>query len=451
MSFSCNDLSINEQVCSVIYTPGRGSGCFSKPVAFVFHNIDTDLESYLNQQKSPYLLGEDYYTQTPKSVHYVISTTGTIYHIVENDDTAWGLSAIDDPSWPLFNSFSCSISLNEPFLHIGFIVGASAVPNQVQQDQAALLICCLALQLGMGVTENWVLVARDLDANLNSKPNVLWSVPGNIIPSATVCLANKGTDPYSLDQIYTYGSRLADLEAWRVNTVDPALLELYECCNTNAEGIAALQEQVAALEATVQEINIDALLLQISDLQAGNLALGQRLTIIESCLLQQEICDPPALEFIRYRLDYSSEVKLVPSSLQWLNLPIKVQDVNPPIVQTGPLWSARFTSCQECGTYKVTGTIRLAGSDFCVDKILRLYAVINSEEILLGEYIATDGAQSAYVTGSTIFTVPPDPTDVHLAVYTDDDTVPHVISLADITIECLDGLIVPDCACDDCV
>lgn len=444
MALSCDRLKLNTDHCTVNYSPSR-QNC--QPAAFVLHAIsDFTTESYISFTKEKFLRGKDYQTDFPKSVHYLIGSDGVSYQLVELHDRAWGVSELNNPSWPLLNQ--CSWSDHEDlFIHIG-IIGTEKTITQRQLDAAAEIMCCVIVNepsINIACNEFGVIVARDLNSELIS----LYSVPDSVLPKTQVCVQQGGTDPFFVDDLGTYGSRISNLESWR-NIASDKLIDLEVCCCQNRDAIAELEESIADLQQKVAGINVDDLVQRMTALEEGNFAIQRRLTIIENCLDCANICTPETPASIRYRLDLSSPAKLVPGVLQHLNLPIKINDVNPPIVTIGPLWFAELTEEAQtlCTTFKVKGSARLSSAEWCAGRILELYAVINSENILLNTYTAEAGNQSAAVYGETIFTVPPDST-VYLALKTDEDTSPLEVIAASIEIYCLDGLLSPNCVeCD---
>lgn len=438
MALSCDRLDVNKEHCAVSYSPSRQE---CQPQAFVLHAIPNfTTESYLAFVKEKFLQGKHYDTDYPKSVHYLISDHPIVFQLVELHDRAWGIAQLHDPSYPLLNQ--CSWSDHEDlFIHIGFI---GQTPTQAQLDLAAEIMCCIVVSepaINIPINETGIIVARDLDSRLDC----LWGVPDSVIAKTQVCVQNNGKDPFRLDDIGTYGLRITELETWQGET-EIRLIDLEVCCCENRNAIAALEIALAELQETVADINVEDLEQRISDLEAGNLEVWKAVRVIQNCLDCAGVCSPETPASINYRLDLSSPAKLVPGVLQHLNLPLRINDTNPPIVTTGPLWHAELLAEAQtlCTTFKVKGSARLATAEWCVGRTLELYAVINSENILINDYTAEAGNQAAAVYGETIFNVPPDSL-VYLALKTDEDTVPLEIVAASIQIECLDGLLSPNC------
>lgn len=441
MALACDRLKINSEHCSVNYSPGRVK---SQPQAFVLHSIPTyTTDSYLAFTKQKYGFGRTYNNGGPKSVHFLIGDDGSVYKLVELHDRAWGISELKDPSWPYLSQDW--VDFEDLFIHIGFI---GPKPTTTQVNAAAELICCISVNeasINIPVNEFGIIVARDLNIDLEA----LYSIPDSIIPKAQVCIQNKGKDPFRIDDIGTYGSRISDLEAWR-DATENRLIDLEVCCCENRQAISDLQDALEELQSTVQEINIDDLLQRLTTLEDGNYAIWKAIRIIQNCLDCANICTPETPASIHYRLDIANSVKLTPGVIQHLNLPIKVRDVDPPIVTTGPLWYGELTEEAQtlCTTFKIKASARLNSSEWCAGRKLELYAIVNSEPILINTYTAEGGSQSAYVYGETIFTVPPDSV-VYLGLKTDEDTFPLEVIMASIQIECLDGLLSPNCTeCD---
>lgn len=441
MALSCDNLNINKDHCAVNYSPSRQE-CQAQ--AFVLHAINFTTEGYLAFVKEIFLLGKSFNTDYPKSVHYLISDNAVVYQLVELHDRAWGISELNDPSYSLLNQ--CSWSDHEDlFIHIGFI---GQTQTQSQLDLASEIMCCVTVSepsINIPSNEHGVIVARDID----SRQELLWDVPDSIIPKMQVCIQNEGQDPFYLDNIGTYGPRIDELESWREDIVDPSLIQLDECCTVNTAAIAQLQSQVDALETRVDDINVESLEQRLDALEEGNFAILKDIRLIKNCLNCANICAPETPVSIRYRLDLSTPAKLVPGVIQTINLPIKVNDVNPEVVTVGPLWHASLVDEEQtlCSTFKVKGSARLSSADWCAGSSLELYFIINSENILADTYIAEAGSQAAYVYGETIFTVPPD-SIVRMGLKTDEDQSPLEVIQASIEIECLDGVITP--ACTDC-
>ena len=440
---TCSDLSINERLCNANYTPSRD---LCGVQAFVLHGIPGyTLQEYLSFVREPFTRGRYYYTSFPKSVHFVIDQDGSVYQLIYIHNRAWGITVLHNPSWSLLNYCNWE-DFEDLFIHIGFI-GGDLTESQI--DAAYRLICCQIVDNRLNIDVNTgVIVARDLDTRLEC----LWRVPDNLIPRAYVCIQQEGIDPLNLTDIGQYGSQIGDLQ------------DAQEATSTQVDGLItstsdlqtqvdAIQSSLDALQLTVEGLNFDSLMQRITDLEAGNFNILKAITIIQNCLDCAGICEEVTPISIKYRLDAADTVKLVPGTIQHLNLPVKVLDVDPPIVTTGPLWYAELKADAQvsCTTFKVKASARLSTADWCPGRTLELYAVINFENILLNAYTATAGSQSAAVYGETIFTIPPDADAVvYLGLRTDDDTTPLEVVMASIEIECLDGVLTPNCSdCSD--
>jgi hypothetical protein len=165
----CN-IPINAR-CSDNMTPGRET--FPGPAAIVLIALGHSIDQYHALTTAPIMRW--YPTAHPKSVHYAVDAAGNVYQYVEDQNTAWGIDALHNPTWPGIQAATDPAS---QFLFVG-LEGSGALGNAATTALARLL-CCLSVEHSMALSSNTVIVARDI----NDEIDTLWSVPPGLIALA---------------------------------------------------------------------------------------------------------------------------------------------------------------------------------------------------------------------------------------------------------------------------
>lgn len=393
------DLPIN-QLCTNLQTAGRET--FSKPNAIVLVALGNTLTQYDVLTNTP--TQRLYPVSYPKSVHFVVGTNGIVSQYVEPQNTAWGIDALHNPTWPGIQAATDPAS---QFLFIG-LEGNGAL-SEDGTTALAHLLCCLSVDQDLELSDETVIVARDINDELTT----LWNVPDGLIALAqSICLGGQTTN------------------------------DLVRCCNDNTARIAALEQHVEELDAAVCAITADdgpIVLLQnaVTALQSGLTELQLRVATLEATigssaqqfaqlaqvLAQHQVCIdnvcPPENRITNIEY-YGTQLPFTALTPNWLNPTIKVSDTVPPSVMTGPMWTATLATE---GTYLVEVRVRFAIGDWCAGKQAWLDLVINDGAVRLNTVtIAAGGTQSIELVGSTTITVPPTAV-LHISAQSNDSTV----------------------------
>jgi len=402
----CN-LSINP-LCTNLQTAGRET--FSKPDAIVLIALGNPLAQYDVLTNTP--TQRLYPTSYPKSVHFVVGTNGIVSQYVETQNTAWGIDALHNPTWP---GIQAAIDPASQFLFIG-LEGNGAL-NEDGTTALAHLLCCLSVDQDLELSDETVIVARDINDELTT----LWNVPDGLIALAqSICLGGQTTN------------------------------DLVRCCNDNTARIVALEQHVEELDAAVCAITADdgpIVLLQnaVTALQSGLTELQLRIATLETTigssaqqfaqlaqvLAQHQVCIdnvcPPENRIANIEY-YGTQLPFTALTPNWLNPTIKVSDTVPPSVMTGPMWTATLATE---GTYLVEVRVRFAIGDWCAGRQAWLDLVINDGTIRLHTVtVSASGTQSIELVGSTTIIVPPTAV-LHISAQSNDSTsLARLIDLA---------------------
>lgn len=394
----CNIL-INER-CSNLWTAGRET--FSKPAAIVLIALENSVEQYHLLTTSP--IARWYPTGYPKSVHYVVSGDGVVYQYVEDQNTAWGIDALHNPTWPGIQAATDPAS---QFLFVG-IEGTGTLDN-AGTTALARLLCCLSVEHNLALDEETVIVARDLNDELDT----IWSVPAGLIALAqSECLNGLTVN----DLVQCCEDNTAAIAALDVRVT---ALEVEVCAITDEDGpIVALQEAVAGLQEGLTELQ-----LRVLALEAGQGGWGQQFAQLAQVIAQHQICIdlmcPPDTELANIEY-YGTQLPFTALVPNWLNPTIKVSDTVPPSVMTGPLWAATLSTP---ALYLVEARVRFAIGEWCVAKQAWLDLVVNDGAIRLDTVtVAAGGIQTVELIGSTTISVPPTAI-LHLSAQSNDNTV----------------------------
>lgn len=402
----CN-IPINAR-CSDNMTPGRET--FPGPAAIVLIALGHSIDQYHALTTAPIMRW--YPTAHPKSVHYAVDAAGNVYQYVEDQNTAWGIDALHNPTWPGIQAATDPAS---QFLFVG-LEGSGALGNAATTALARLL-CCLSVEHSMALSSNTVIVARDI----NDEIDTLWSVPPGLIALAISECAD-GLSPNDLVRCCEDNTAaIAALEE-RMDA-----LEAQVCAITDEDGpIVALQNAVAGLQAGLTELQ-----LRVLALEGGQGDWAQQFAQLAQAIAQHQLCIdamcPPASPTANIEY-YGTALPFTALTPNWLNLPVRVSDTVPPSVMVGPMWAATLA---DPGTYFVEARARFAIGDWCAGKQAWLDLVVNTGAIRLHTVtIAAGGVQSVELIGSTTLQVPPTAV-LHLSAQSNDTTaLSRVIDLA---------------------
>lgn len=401
------DILINER-CSNLFTAGRET--FPKPAAIVLIALEHSVDQYHALTTTP--IARWYPTGYPKSVHYVVSQAGVVHQYIEDQNTAWGIDALHNPTWPGIQAATDPAS---QFLFIG--LEGTGILSNAGQTSLARLLCCLATEHSLVLDETTVIVARDL----NDEIETLWSVPEGLIALAvSECL--NGMSTHDLVQCCLDNTAAIEALEERVEA-----LEVQVCAITAEDGpIVALQNAVAGLQAGLTELQLRVLALEAT---AG--ASAQQYAQLAQVLAQHQTCIdamcPPAspqanIEYYGTGLPFTALVA------NWLSLPVKVSDTVPPSVMLGPMWAATLANP---ATYLIEARVRFAIGDWCAGKQAWLDLVVNDGAIRLHTVtVAAGGIQTVELVGSATVSVPPTAV-LHLSAQSNDSTaMSRIIDLA---------------------
>lgn len=342
----------------------------------------------------------------PGSVHFIVTNTSSI-QLAELGDTTYGLDYFDNPTWPGLAALLPVTDVNGPFIHIGLF-------GEQLSNPLVRLLCCIALDLGINLP---IIASSDLQAD---RPELI--IDPTLAAEVSVCVDAGGIDP-NPPNIYELEDRVIALEA---------------CCISNTAAIAVLDARVDLLEASdiAQNLRLDALEASVASLEATVAILPSLISTIQILQdaiinIQNTCCpEPPTSTCWQYQLLPGDEMVLTPMQGEWLNLPTKIEDTNPPIVLTGPLWRAILP---ECGTnWQIEATVRFRLTGWCIGKKAQLYIVACGNQYLIAEQtIASTGPQSITLNGNYLLPGTPQCNDVHLVVRST-DADPKVIEFANI-------------------
>lgn len=384
------------------WTAGRdGYTGAPAPKAIVLHQlVGTDVGYYQAQMQAilprflctPDLLTCDYpVTANPKAVHFTVTPTGYTQY-AELSDTVLGIDYING-TWPGITNLAPITDVNGPFIHI-------AIDSNCE-GQLLTLLCCIAIDLGIVLP---IISAGDVQADRLS-----FAIDPSIETQTEFCFASGGwVQP---PDIFTLADRVTVLET---------------CCATNTASILSLTNAVGLLQGRVS--NLEG---RVTSVESGIADIYDKVAVIPNLVAQvtQLInqvtdiltrCCPTATDAAcaQYQLQAGDEMLITPNQPVWLNLPTKIEDTTPPIVQPGPLWMASLLNC----TWAIEASIRFRLAQWCVGKKASLYIVACGKKYLLAEQVISSTASQA-VTLTGTFILPPGCTDVHLLVATNDDKI----------------------------
>lgn len=401
------DLSIN-QLCTNLQTAGRGT--FSKPDAIVLIALGNTLTQYDVLTNTP--TQRLYPVSYPKSVHFVVGINGIVSQYVEPQNTAWGIDTLHNPTWPGIQAATDPAS---QFMFVGLegngILGDDGI------TALAHLLCCISIDQDLALSENTVIVARDI----NDAIDTLWSVPDGLIALAqSMCLGGQTTN----DLVRCCNDNTARIEALEEHVAE---LDAAVCAITAEDGpIVALQNAVSALQSGLSELQ-----LRIVALESMTGASAQQFAQLAQVIAQHQICIDTVCPPLNHAANieyYGTQLPFTALAPNWINPTIRVSDTVPPSVMTGPMWTATINTE---GTYLVEARVRFTIGDWCAGKQAWIDLVINDGAVRLDTAtIAAGGTQSVELVGSTTITVPPTAV-LHISAQSNDSTaLARILDLA---------------------
>jgi hypothetical protein len=404
--------------CTRRLTTGRAA---CNITAIVLRNLGMSSEQYLNWIATN--IQEDYHTQNPKSVHYIVSQNGASYNVVSPQDTAWGMDQFNGPQYPLWAS-DCG---NSQFIYVG-LENAATLSN-AQYGTLVNLLCCVALEHNIAVDALHIITEQDLSSELTG----ITILPSLLLADVLVCRNNGGVPPLP---------NIGDLE--------DRIEELEECCELVKDAVVLIQTSIDGLPQRVTDLES-----RVNELEALEGDSQNRIGALEgivngftsqiqalmNIIQQHQICIdrvcPPLNNClpITYTLEPRQQMLLTPNVPVWINFPNKVEDTVTDSVLTGPLWTANLTC--ECN-YAITVTIGLEPSEWCDGKRVWLDVVACGNTYRVQEIVPGEGNQTVMLTGTIPLSVPPVCNDVHVMVGTNDITTPFkTIRYGNINIACV--------------
>lgn len=342
----------------------------------------------------------------PKSVHFIVTDTSAI-QLAELSDTTFGLDYFLNPTWPDLAPLLPVTDVNGPFIHV-------ALFGPQLSNSLVTLLCCINVTLGYNLP---IISSHDLQSD---RPELV--IDPTLIAEVDVCVEAGGIDP-NPPNIYNLEERVIALEA---------------CCVANTTAVAAHEIRLDNLEAydLTVETRLDALETRTTALE-GIVAiipsLQSQIEILQNLIIniQNNCCpEPPTSTCWQYQLLPGDEMVITPNQAVWLNLPTEIEDTDPPIVLTGPLWRAILPAC---GTnWQIDATVRFSLTGWCIGKKAQLYLVACGNTYLIAETtIASTGPQSITLNGNFLLPGTPQCSDVHLEVRST-DADPKVVEFANI-------------------
>lgn len=384
-------------------------------------DLGLPIEQYIAAMQTP--IPAWHTTSYPKSVHFAVQQTGAIHQFVKESDTAWGLTTLHNPTWPGI----VGADPNAQYLFIGVEKSDQCLVGSTQFDMLAKLICCIALQYHIPLTDYYVIAAYALD---NRQIDIV-TLPSGLLAASQSCFAAGGQP--TIPDLRVLEDRVEALEL---------------CCSANSAAIAGLTTQISALSSGLSGItaianslvawqasfNPQAMQAQINTLLGQVQVLMQQIANHQVCI--DEVCPQAnACLPVHYQLNPGNSMTITPNVPVWLNLPIMVAEAVPPKVLPGPLWSADLDAP---GTYRIAAVVHLDPSEYCAGKLVWLDLVACGNIYRLDTRAMGAGIFPVDLSGSFMLVVPPACHDVHLQVTTDDTTTPNkVVTFADIQITCV--------------
>lgn len=395
----------------------------STPAAIVLIPLPLPIEGYRHEVALP----AHFSTAFPQSVHFAVGYNGTVLKFVDLGDTAWGLPDYKNPQWPYIPT---GTDANAPFIFIG-LEGLN--PNTCTYSQPQLvalvnLLCCLGVNLTMGIDDQNVITAY----TLNTDFNVLIELPSNILGQAQSCILAGGAQP--VPNLYQLLDRLEAVEA---------------CCTAATTAISQLQAQASsgaaqasqnAAAITALESSVSTMTTQLASLSstvqsvAGSFATIQnQLLVIQACI--DKVCPVPnCCTEIKYTLSPNQSQVITPNVAVRINFPTRVTDTTPPNVSPGPLWKALLN----CGCiWDAKVAVRFAPAEFCANRKVWVDLHYCGATHRIGEFVGSGAIEPVVISGSTLIQVPPACDDIYVTVGTDDTTMPNkVVTYGEIQLIC---------------
>lgn len=364
-----------------------------QPKAIVLHLIQgMSPESFENQIASPLPTFEGTFGNNPRSVHFVVTDNAIIQYASLNN-TTYGFDYLLRPTWPGLAALYPIENVNGPFIHVGLLT------HQLNRTITDLL-CCIQMENGVELP---IIAASDIQCD---RPQL--TIDPTLLENVKLCILNGGlvTPP----NMYDLEDRVEALE---------------QCCLANTGAIDALQTDVKTLKRTVIKHGrrLDVLERKVGelfDIVAIIPLLQQQIEI----LIQQisRCCPPdtptPSQACFHYQLLPGDEMVLTPNQPVHLNLPTKIEDIDPPIVLTGPLWRAQLLGT--CN-WSLSGIVRLRLAQWCAGKQFKLTLVVCGQMYPLGTWTAPNtGFNQASITFNDV-PIPAGCDNVYLLASVNDD------------------------------
>ncbi|MDW8293243.1 MAG: hypothetical protein RML84_09160 [Anaerolineae bacterium] len=361
-----------------------------------------------NRSKQDYLdelsrQGVDRCTAVPFSADYIVGRDGSI-----------------DQLLPLDTCVSIPLCGNTATRYITVVLEGDDVFTRQQMRVAARLVCCLVRHYSLFDPQGAPLVRAigELDST-----KLLRRLPTEFRAFLSACLSGDEPDvepspqPQCCDVLRDDLARLRD-DLARLRDRIAAL----EARPDLTPRVQQLEARVQALEARVQqsETRLDALQAQVATFSA-------RIARLEACYERLPQCaeSPPPCEIV-YRI--GAPLRLVPMINQIVDFSVRVQDQDPPLVTTGPLWQAMLSNGGPARTWTVSGELLIDAREWCVNKGVRLYLQDCSGALVqVAQWVSpANGAQPPVVLtwSHPITTMSGQPCFVRLVLHSDDTTQP---------------------------
>lgn len=393
------------------------------PTAIVLRGISASKETYLSWVQRT-LADPSHATDIPKATHYYLDADGNVLQLLNNSDNAKSFDNFTGVTWPLFDS----VAGNKQFVSIGIPTTSLSTPARTALVE---LVCCIIAEYlpTLELTDQHILVDHDITSS-----GLITELPENFIEGVSTCLTERGLTPV------------------------PNLGDLVECCAENTNAIESLIERVVALEELTEPIpgQISTHTTQITELQEQVAALQEQVAAMQAVIDSQQtsinsiintllehaeciakVCpEPDGCLPIHYTLLPGEQVFVPYAVATRINFTHKISDTVPPSVFPGPMWTTHLTC--ECN-WSITASVTFASSDWCQGGRAKLIVVAcGVQYVLQDRLINSSGPQTISLSGSIGIGVPPECSDIHVAVLVNDDTTPAKLVIAgEVEMECL--------------
>lgn len=396
----CEHLGIAEKFC-VHRSRYQCIPQLPPPAAIVIANtVNRTKQDYYDELARP---GTDRCIALPFSADYVVGRDGNIDQLI-----------------PIENCMSLPLCGNDLNRYIVIVLEGDLSFTKEQLRSAARLACCLAKHFGI-VDQNNVPIVKPIYQLDSTKP--LRKIPSDFFAYLSACYSGDipeetpAPQPSCCDELRSDLARLNDslaqlrrrLEALEAKP-DPLPL-----INQVEARVISLEGRVGMLESSHQA------------LQAQVATMSARIARLERCFERLPQCNetPPPCEIV-YRI--SERLQLTPMVNHIINFAQRVQDQDPPLVTTGPLWQAMLSDGGPSRTWTVTGEIQIEAREWCVNKGVRIYVQdCSGNAVLVAQWIAPSGGPHPPVTlnwSYPVTTISGQACYSRVLVHVDDTTVP---------------------------